>query len=191
MRFSYNAPFVLTFTILAAIIRLLGDNFTSVFFAVGNTMDLYNPLDYWRLFSHAAGHANWEHYINNFLFILIIGPSLEEKYGTKQLLFMSFVTALITGVLNVLFMSQGLLGASGIVFMMIILGSFANAQSGTIPLTFVLVATLFLGKEVINIFQENNISEFAHIIGGAFGSLFGFMGNSTLSQRKDTTNNYI
>lgn len=137
-------------------------------------MSFSDPLDYFRLFSHALGHANWEHLFSNLSLLLILGPILEEKYSTKSLALMSFITALITGILNVSFMRTGLYGASGIVFMMILLASFANVKARTIPLTFILVVILFLGKEVINSFEANNVSQFAHILGGILGSIFGF-----------------
>ena len=49
-----------------------------------------------------------------------------------------------------------------------------NVKAGQIPVTFILVAALFIGKEVLNTLQTNQISEAAHIIGGICGSLFGF-----------------
>ena len=87
---------------------------------------------------------------------------------------MMVFTALITGLINVFFFNSGLLGASGIVFMFILLVSFTNVEAGQIPVTFILVAALFIGKEVLNTLQTNQISEAAHIIGGICGSLFGF-----------------
>ncbi|MCB0311732.1 MAG: rhomboid family intramembrane serine protease, partial [Calditrichaeota bacterium] len=86
-------------------------------------------------------------------------------------------TALVTGLLNTFFFPSFLLGASGIVFMMIILGSFTNVKRGGIPLTFILVLILFLGQEIYNAFEENSISEFAHVVGGVCGSIFGFVQN--------------
>ena len=58
--------------------------------------------------------------------------------------------------------------------MMILLSSFANFRSGTIPLTFLMVLVLFLGKEILSALQTNQISEFAHVVGGICGSIFGF-----------------
>jgi membrane associated rhomboid family serine protease len=66
------------------------------------------------------------------------------------------------------------MGASGVVFMMILLSSFTNFGKGEIPLTFVLIMVLYLGREVLSSFQRNSVSEFAHIIGGLCGSLFGY-----------------
>lgn len=86
------------------------------------------------------------------------------------------VTAFVTGILNVLFFPTGLMGASGIVFMLILLVSFTNVSAGQIPVTFILVALLFIGKEVIQSTEANQISEAAHIIGGICGGVFGFKG---------------
>jgi membrane associated rhomboid family serine protease len=135
-----------------------------------------NIRNWVTLVTHVIGHANWTHLVSNFSFILLIGPILEEIYGTFPVLLMIFITALVTGVLNVLLFTTGLLGASGVVFMMILLASFTNFNKGEIPLTFILVLILFVGKEIFNMFgnSNGNISEFAHIAGGFIGSLFGF-----------------
>jgi len=184
MRITYNAPFILTLTAVCVAIRFLGDSVTETFFTVGSSMSFNNPIDYLRLFSHAMGHGSWSHLIGNFSFILILGPLLEEKYGSKELMFMSFITAFTTGVLNIILFDTGLLGASGLVFMMILLSSFTNFRSGTIPLPFILVILLYVGNEVYNAFQKDNISQFAHIFGGLAGSIFGFGGGKEVSVSK-------
>ena len=91
---------------------------------------------------------------------------------------MILITGLITGLINVMFFDTGLLGASGIVFMLILLVSFTNVKRGELPITFILVALLFVGKEVLHSLQADQVSQMAHIIGGACGSLFGFIGKS-------------
>lgn len=178
LRVSYNSPVILTLTLVCVSIMLIdtisgGMKFTHTFFTVSPVFNPDNPLDYIRLFSHALGHGGWGHLVGNFTFILLLGPIMEEKYGSKALLTMMFITALVTGILNVLFLSTGLLGASGLVFMFIMLSSITNLQKGEIPLTFVLISVLFLGQEVWNAFKDDSISQFAHIIGGVFGGVFG------------------
>jgi membrane associated rhomboid family serine protease len=179
MRVTYNSPVTLTFSLICAVLLALDQQgFSGLihhYFVVLPRMDLGNPLDYFRLMSHIFGHANWGHFLGNFTFILLLGPILEEKYGSIQLMEMILVTAVTTGILNVLFFSTGLLGASGIVFMFIILSSFANYKSGQIPLTFVLVILIYLSKEIVNSLGEDHISQFAHIVGGLAGSAFGFL----------------
>jgi membrane associated rhomboid family serine protease len=175
MRISYNAPFTLTFTFFCIGIRLLGDTFTASLFTVYPSFDYHIPVDYLRLVSHAAGHSGWTHLIGNFSLILILGPVLEEKYSSMHLALMALVTALVTGIIHVLFSSSGLLGASGIVFMMILLASFGNMKSGKIPLTFLLVLILYLGQEFYSVGKNDQVAHYAHIIGGLCGGVFGFM----------------
>jgi membrane associated rhomboid family serine protease len=177
MRIRYNAPVILTFTLLATgvlIVNQIAGGFTEAFFVsypdFGGSI-----IDFVRLFTHVIGHRNWLHLMSNFSFILLIGPVLEEKYRSGPLLAMVLITALVTGILNIIFFSTGLMGASGIVFMLILLSSFTNIRSGEIPLTFILIVVLFLAKEFIDAFAEDNISQFAHVIGGICGSLFGFL----------------
>ncbi|MCA1755401.1 MAG: rhomboid family intramembrane serine protease [Spirochaeta sp.] len=179
MRISYNAPVTLSFAVLSTAIlvidMLTGRGLTAGLFSVGPSMSFAAPLDYLRLVTHVAGHANWNHLMGNFAFILLLGPILEEKYGTLNITVMILITALVTGLLNVLFLSTGLMGASGIVFMMILLVSFTNFRRGEIPLTFILIVLLFLTREIITAVDTDGISQFAHIFGGVCGSLFGFL----------------
>ncbi len=182
MKITYNSPFVLTYTFVCVAILII-DSLT-VFqlipglFTVYPHMPYQNPLSWFRLVSHIAGHANAAHLASNFVFILLLGPILEEKYSTRKLFTYVLITALITGLLNNFFFTTGLLGASGVVFMFILLASFVNFRSGEIPLTFILIIFLFLGKEILQAFANDNISQFAHIIGGLCGSIFGFRTNS-------------
>ena len=182
MRIKYNAPTVLTFAFISALVLILSQtvmrSLTEQWFVV-NGKGTFSPASaksWLTLFTHVLGHANWTHLISNFSFILLIGPILEEIYGSFSLFIMICITAVVTGLLNVLFFSSGLLGASGVVFMMILLASFTNFSKGEIPLTFILVLVLYLGRELYNSFGSgsSNVSEFAHIVGGFIGSLFGF-----------------
>ena len=177
--FSYNSPVILTFTIIAVIVQALAsipvlDNTHWLFVTMPGT-SLLNPLYYFRLFSHAIGHGSWQHLTGNFMMILLIGPILEEKYGSKRLLFMMAVTALVTALINNIFFHNPLCGASGIVFMFILLASCTTSAKNDdkIPITLILVALLYLGQEVINSFRDDNISQMAHIVGGVCGALFG------------------
>jgi membrane associated rhomboid family serine protease len=137
-----------------------------------------NLKDWITLISHIAGHSGWSHLAGNFAIILLVGPMLEEGYGSLSLLVMILTTSLVTGILNVLFFPTGLTGASGVVFMMILLASFTNFRRGEIPLTFILVLILYLGNQLLESFNTGSISHFAHIAGGFCGSLFGFFGPS-------------
>ena len=159
---------------------LLADGWTNGW----STMNLFcvyrsswrDPLGYIRLFGHVLGHANWEHFLNNMLLLLVVGPPMEEKYGSIPLLRGILLTALISGILQcALFPHSALLGASGIVFMLIMLSSLAGSKNGGIPITFILVGVLYLSQQVYSIlFIQDNVANFMHIVGGICGTAFGF-----------------
>ena len=173
-KIQYNSPVILTFTFLALVSYLLGylTNGTSTILLFSNYRTSFlDPLQYVRLFSYILGHANWAHFSGNFIIILITGPMLEEKYGSKVLVQLILVTAFVTGIIHTIFSGNALLGASGIVYMFIILSSFTNAEKGKIPLTLIIVFFVFIGREIFaGAFAQDNISQFAHIIGGLLWS---------------------
>lgn len=55
------------------------------------------------------------------------------------------------------------------------LASFTDFREGEIPITFILVAAIFIGQQVYEgIAVQNNISNMAHIVGGIVGSIIGY-----------------
>lgn len=177
-KLHYNSPVILTFFFLSLGALLLniatGGLTNSLLFSVYRSG--IGPLSIVRLFTHVLGHANWDHFVGNMVLLLVVGPPLEERYGSRTLLFGILSTALISGILQCLLSTGGLLGASGIVFMLIMLSSLAGMKSGSIPLTLILVAILYLGKEVYAIFfVKDNVAHFMHLIGGACGTVFGYL----------------
>lgn len=178
-KIHYNAPVTLTFTFISLVALLISyltnGNSNFLLFSVYRS-PFTDPLGYFRIVGHVAGHANFQHFFGNFSIILLIGPLLEEKYGSKYLLGSIVTTALITGILEMLLFPNGLLlGASGIVFMMILMSSFANFKKGYVPLSLILVAALYLGQEIFTgVFVSDNISQLTHIAGGLCGAGLGF-----------------
>ena len=127
---------------------------------------LTDPLTYVRFFTHVLGHSGYSHYMSNMLLLLLVGPGLEEKYGSRNLLLTIVITALATGLVQfLLFPHSALLGASGVVLM----------KKGGIPLTMLLVVALYLGSEIADgLTRTDNVSHLTHIVGGVCGIFFGF-----------------
>ena len=175
----FNAPAVLGFALLSLGALLLGQftggAATTRYFCVYRS-SLSDPLTYLRFFTHVLGHADYNHYINNMLLFLLIGPPLEEKYGSRTIVLTMAATALVTGLVHFIFFpGSALLGASGIVFMMIVLSSFTEVKGGGIPVTLILVVILYLGGEISDgLFKSDNVSQLTHVVGGVMGILFGF-----------------
>ncbi|MCI8415113.1 MAG: rhomboid family intramembrane serine protease [Ruminiclostridium sp.] len=179
---SFNSPVVLSFALLCLLALVLGvltRGFTdNLLFSVYRT-SLLDPFTYLRFFGHVLGHANWAHFMGNLTLLLVLGPLLEEKYGSGNILFVILSTALVTGVVHfLLFPGVHLLGASGVVFAFILLSSFTSVREGTIPLTFLLVAVIYIGGQVYDgIFVQDNVSNLTHILGGGVGGSLGFVMN--------------
>ncbi len=182
IQMQYNSPVVLTFALISLIVLLLGkltnDASTSLFFCVYRS-SLTDFLTYLRLFGHVLGHASWTHFSSNMVLFLVLGPMLEEKYGSRALLSMMAITAVVSGVAHlVLFPGTALLGASGIVFMMIVLSSAAGMENGKIPITLILVIVIYLGSEVMqSLDNSDGIAHITHVVGGVCGAAFGVLMN--------------
>jgi membrane associated rhomboid family serine protease len=181
MKIRYNAPVFLTFSLACTAVLVLSQIFPdlnrTLFSVPGNTTPFnFLSFDSIRLVTYIFGHAGWPHLIGNLSIILLAGPILEEKYGSGRMLVMILFTAIVTGMVNVLFLPTGSLGASGIAFMLILLISVTNVKQGEIPLTLFAIVAIFVTKEIFQMFDpNNNVNELAHLIGGFCGGLFGFI----------------
>lgn len=185
LRITYNAPVTLTFALIAAVILLLDSRFLNhtlipAFFTCPGAasepgFNAGNLIDYCRLIFHIFGHSDWNHFLGNMAFILLLGPVIEERYGSPLLILMMAITSLVTGVLNVCFSPSQLLGSSDIAFMLILLASFTTISKSEIPLSFILILILYIGREILNSEKNENISTLAHIAGGICGSMFAFL----------------
>ena len=175
----FNAPVVLAFALLSLIALILDevtDGATTFRFFCVYRSSLADPLTYIRFFGHVLGHSSYAHYMGNMLLLLLAGPPLEEKYGSRTLLGTIAVTALVTGLIQFIFFpGSALLGASGVVFMMIVLSSFTEMKRGGIPFTMILVVVFYLGGELADgLLTTDNVSQLTHIVGGVLGIIFGF-----------------
>lgn len=176
--FQYNSIVILSYFFICLFTLFLNwltkGNSNSYLFSSGRD-SIFNPLTYIRMFTHVLGHANWEHFRNNFLYILLIGPIIEEKYGSINLLIMILITAGITGLINCIISKKQILGASGIGFMLILLSSLVNIQDSKIPITLILICIFYIVSEIVDgLFKKDNVSHLSHLLGAICGFIYGF-----------------
>lgn len=178
IKITFNAPVVLGFATICFIATLLnyltnGKSNQMIFMTYHSS--LMSPLTYLRLFTHVFGNDGWQHFIGNMAYILLLGPMLEEKHGSMKIIEVIAVTALVTGVINyVFFWNTALCGASGVVFAFILMASFTSFREGEIPITFILVAAIYLGQQVYDgVVLDDNISNMVHVVGGIVGGILG------------------
>lgn len=179
LKITFNSPVVLSLVFASLVVTLLGEitngKITQTLFMTYHS-SLKNPMTYLRFFTHVLGHSDMSHFIGNAAYLLLLGPMLEEKYGSRTLVEIICLTALVTGLANyILFMNVALCGASGIVFAFILLASFTGFTEGELPLTFILVALIYIGQQIFDgVFVADNVSNLSHIIGGLLGAGIGY-----------------
>ena len=182
LKIVVNAPAVIGFAALMFIATLSGilsgGYSTRLLFQTYHS-SLLSPLTYLRFFTHVLGHSGWSHFMGNAAYILLLGPMMEEKYGSAAIVKVIVIAALITGLVNYIFFPGiAICGASGVVFAFIILTSFTGFGAGEIPLTFILIAVIFIGQQIYEgAFIRDNISQISHIVGGMVGAVIGYAWN--------------
>jgi membrane associated rhomboid family serine protease len=188
MKLRYNAPVVLSFAILSAAVlafnQFAARGLVPAWFSLGGTFNPASVRCWVTLLTHCAGNTSWNALFSNFAFILLLGPMLEERYGSLRLALMIAITALTAAILNILVFKADISGAGGAVFMMILLASFANSSQGELPLSFILVLVMYLGREIAAVLDSGALGNFAHILGGFCGSLPGFFRPGKMGKRK-------
>lgn len=175
--FQYNSLVILSFFFISFLVlifnKIFHDKLNKYFFSSYRS-SLFNPLTYFRMIGHIFGHSDWNHFMNNFMIILLVGPMIEEKYGSYNLLIMIGVTAVVTAIVNMIISRNAILGASGIAFMLIILSSLVNIEGGKIPLTLILICLFYIVNEIYSgILKKDNVSHLSHIIGAICGGVLG------------------
>lgn len=178
IRLKYNAPVILTFAILCTVVLVFSE-MTGYRYVADWFVTHRGPLDsvrtYVTMFTYVLGHSSLEHFAGNMMLLLLTGPVVEEKYGSKNTLIIILFTAFLTAFANMVVTTDGLIGCSGIVFAFIILCSMTSFKRGEIPITMILVVGLYLGQEIMTgVLVKDNISQMAHILGGIAGAAFGF-----------------
>lgn len=182
IKITFNAPVVLgivAISFAATLLNYVSGGFIGTLLFTTYRSSLISPMTWIRAFTHIFGHADWAHFVGNMSYLLLLGPVLEEKYGSKTLAGVVAITAFATSLANyVLFPNVALCGASGVVFAFILLSSFTSFKQGEVPLTFILVAVFFIGQQILEgIFVRDNISNIAHIVGGIIGGFLGYQFN--------------
>ena len=184
-RITFNSPVVLSFVIIsfgAMVLNYLTAGVSNRLLFMTYHSSLASPLTYVRFFTHVLGHQGWSHYIGNMMYLLLLGPMLEERYGSRAIIEVILITGLVTGLVTwLIFPNIALCGASGVVFAFIMMTSFTGFKEGEIPVTVILVAFIYIGQQIYEgLFIQDNISNMAHILGGIVGAVAGY----TLNKRQ-------
>lgn len=178
-KITFNSPVTLCYVIICVAVQVVstmtGGASTALFFS-SHPGPLTDPLTYLGLVTHIFGHVGWDHLFGNMGYILLLGPLLEEKYGSSRLVGIILASALAGSIANIVLLHTGVVGASGVVFTFILLSSVTGLREGEVPLTFILVAIFYFGQQLYGaVFVRDHISYLGHIVGGIVGAVVGFI----------------
>jgi membrane associated rhomboid family serine protease len=181
-RIEFNAPVTVCYALAAVAATIL---------PVQGKLAIHGPIrpleaDFLlSLFTWTLAHGGMTHLLSNFVVILLTGPLLEDRFGSLRMLAV-LVTASVMGGLAQCILNPRV-ALIGTVFCLIMLTAMLAGRSGTIPLTVLLVAALYLGRELVGLFANDGISQTAHILGAALGMILGLVMRGNSSPRYPTS----
>jgi membrane associated rhomboid family serine protease len=189
---TINAPVIISFVTICALLQLctgwMGDTAGRVL-GVHDTWNSFRLLQYTSLVTHIFAHSGFNHLRGNVTHLLLVGPSVEHEFGSKNLLIIMAVVAIVSAFVHIFVGNwrSHQLGASGVVFACILLNSLVSADNGRVPVSFLLIALLYLGDELLlffNFWNPDGVSHHAHLSGGLVGAAAGFYIHRTRRQAK-------
>jgi len=151
----------------------------------GTAVNIFNPAtakSYLQLIFYVFAPSSVNVLIPNLIFIMLLGPTLEERYGITVIGIMIFICALFSGVLNACFCKSSLLGPTCVVYMMIFLNIFFSLIKKKIPLSFIIIFILLIVKDVLS--DSGLITLIINICGGLCGSLIAFLASPKVRATK-------
>jgi len=170
LKFIFDSPVVLVFSVVSAVIfisdLILKLNLSEKIFECPGAksvpaFDFKSALSYVKLVIYPFGGENSTSFFLNIGFILLLGPVLEERYGSIMLALMIFITSLVGGVLTACVSTFGISGCGGIVFMMIILSVLSVFIKKQLPVSWIFIFALYLA---FSLFSGKKISGFMNEI---------------------------
>lgn len=186
IKFTYDAPVTLTFSLVCIVVYLV-DTFilksylsSSILLSPTSGSGLLpfsfsDPLSYARLFLYVFGSGSINLLLSNLVLILLLGPSIEDYYGSVIIGIMMAVSILFSGVINACFCTSALQGSAVIVFMMIFLNGFIAIAKRKLTLSFIVVFLMFTVFQWLENKQpgvvDGIVTVLINIGGGLCGSL--------------------
>ena len=195
LKFQYDSPVMLTFAFITLIIFILD---TFVFKGKLKDVWLITPTaaggqfpfafsdlrSILRLFIHVFGYTESPVLVCNLIFILLLGPQMEDRYGSVIIGIMIFVSALFSGVLNACFCTNAVSGAEPVVFMLILLWTMMQLSRSKISASAIAVIALFITMLVFRKNPNGVVGVAVVAAGGLCGSLFAFLASPKARKAK-------
>lgn len=158
---------------------VLGSDFTQ-FLILDSSSVLLRP---WTLITSMFLHGDFTHILFNMYALLMFGPLIEQKIGSKRFLQMYFGSGILAGLGFVVFrefiigVSASALGASGAIMgvfgmTIILLPQLRILFFFIFPMSMRTAGIIFALVDVVGIFTPNNVANVAHLVGLGVGLIY-------------------
>lgn len=171
-------------SIVVFILQLILPNFTETFLLVGSDI-LTRP---WILITSMFMHASFNHIFFNMYALLLFGPLIEAKIGSKRFLYFYLISGLLAAIgYGIINPAQPALGASGAIMGVIgmtimLLPNLKILLFFIIPMSMRTAGIIFAAIDIFGLFNPGSgVANLAHLIGLAAGLA---LGKYLLSQKK-------
>ena len=159
--------FLLTYIIPGVIVNL-------VLFPIGDVNFLPS-----QFITYMFLHSSVQHIVFNMLALVIFGPEIERKYGSKSFLGFYLISGVLCGISHLLFMGGACVGASGALFGLMALYALINPDQKLylyflIPIKskFIIGGIILFELYYFIVGQTDGVSHIAHLIGALCGLVF-------------------
>ena len=125
----------------------------------------------WRILTSIFAHGDIVHLIYNVIGMLLFGLILENRIGSKKVLWLFLAAGLF---INLISPYERSLGASGAIYA--VMGALVVLRPGMtiyleyFPMPMALAGILWLAQDIFGIFHPSNVANLAHIFGLFIGA---------------------
>ncbi len=185
LQLVFNSPVIVISALLSIVVLILHNSVVPNLIEIAcssNTAPLtehafnpINPLHYIRLFTLIFGHYTMQSLCLNLVIILLLGPRVEERFGSVLVMVMFAITSFVTGILSALFLQNPICGLDGIAMLLVILTLFECANLKEISFNYLILLVLLFVNSIVLSVQQNYYGILLHYLGSLCAGSFGFL----------------
>jgi membrane associated rhomboid family serine protease len=156
-------------------LQLVLPNFTNTFVLIGSDMFARPGI----LLTSMFMHGSFNHLFFNMYALLLFGPLIEAKIGSKRFLYFYLITGLLAAIgYGLIYPAQSALGASGAIMGVIgmtimLLPHLKILLFFIIPMSMRTAGIIFAAIDIFGLFNPGGVANLAHLIGLAAGLALG------------------
>ncbi len=125
----------------------------------------------------------------NIAILLLLGPRVEERYGSVLLILMFAISSFVAGILSAIFLPLSIYGLDGIAILLVLLTLFECANLKEISFNYIILLTLLLANSIVLSVQQNYYGILVHYLGSLCAGSFGFLDYSERKKKKPRKKN--